>query len=187
MKQAVLLHGTGGSGTDYFWFADTKAYVEARGYSVWWQQLPHTEKPELVESTKFLQQNLAISPDDEVIIIAHSSGCPLALNYIQHVQPRIKQLVLVAGFYQSLNDDGYSDLMLPANGFDWGEISCCVERILLINSDNDPWGCDDKQAQTAVEQLGAEFILAAGQGHMGSGTFNQPYREFALLKELLAV
>lgn len=187
MKQAVLLHGTGGSGTDYFWFADTKAYVEARGYNVWWRQLPHTEKPELVESTKFLRQNLAISPDDEVIIIAHSSGCPLALNYIQQTTPKIKKLVLVAGFYQSLNDDGYSDLMLPMGGFDWATIANCVERIVLINSDNDPWGCTDVQARPAAEKLGAAFVLAKGQGHMGSGTFRQPYREFALLKELLAV
>ena len=56
---------------------------------------------------------------------------------------------------------------------------------MLKNSDNDPWGCDDKQARPVAEQLEAKFILAEGPGHMGSGSFNQPYREFPLLKELL--
>lgn len=187
MKRAALLHGTGGSATDYFWFADTKKYLESHGYEVWWQLLPHTEKPQLTESAAFLQHNLVISPDDHVIIVAHSSGCPLALNYIQQTKAKIKQLVLVAGFYESLNDDGYSGLMLPIGGFDWAAIRRSVQRITLINSDNDPWGCTDAQARPAAEKLGAEFVLAKGQGHMGSGTFNQPYREFPMLKELLAV
>lgn len=31
MKTAILLHGTGGSDADYFWFADTKQYLESGG------------------------------------------------------------------------------------------------------------------------------------------------------------
>jgi predicted alpha/beta hydrolase family esterase len=185
MKTAILLHGTGGSDKDYFWFNDTKKFLETKGYSVWWPQLPNTEKPNLIETKDFISYNW---PDinEETIIIGHSSACPVILDLLRLLKIEIKQVILVAGFYQSLNDDGYSDLMLPKD-FDFKESAKHAKEIVLINADNDPWGCDNKQAKPVAEKLGAKFVLAKGQGHMGSGTYNQPYREFSLLKELLAV
>jgi predicted alpha/beta hydrolase family esterase len=185
MKTAVLLHGTGGSNKDYFWFADTKKYLEDNGYQVWWPLLPHTEKPKLQETLLFIEEHHnQLHWNREMIIIGHSSACPLILTWLQHFKTKAKQVILVAGFYQSLNDDGYSDLMLPSS-FDWDEIKTKSDEFILINSDNDPWGCDDKQARPVAERLGARFILAKDQGHMGSGTFKQPYKEFPRLKKLL--
>lgn len=190
MKQAVLLHGTGGSDTDYFWFADTKAYLESNGYEVWWPLLPHTEKPNLVESLGFLADNYSYKDIGETIFIAHSSACPLLLMFLQYFSQPVKQAVLVSGFYRPLDeniDGGLSLLMLPESDFKFNKIKKAAKEIVLINSDNDPWGCDDKQARPVAETLGAKFILAKGQGHMGSGTFNQPMSEFPLLKDLLEV
>lgn len=185
MRTAILLHGTGGSDQDYFWFGDTKQYLEANGYQVWWPLLPHTEKPELVESRNFVEQTLP-SIDEETIIIGHSSACPLILHMLQYFRVRVKQVILVGGFYQPLSDNDSSALMLPVS-FDWQFIKTNASEIIFINSDNDPWGCDDKQARPVAEKLGAKFIFAAGQGHMGSGTYDQPYREFPKLKALLCV
>lgn len=186
MKTAWLLHGTGGSDKDYFWFADTKKYLQFKGYEVWWPRLPHTERPELEESRNYIEDNVPLF-DDETIIIGHSSACPLILTFMQYVRVPIKQLILVAGFYQSIDDEGFSELMLQDEEYDWQAIKQAAKEIVLVNSDNDPWGCNDKQARPIAEKLGAKFILAESQGHMGSGYFNQPYREFPLLKELLAV
>jgi predicted alpha/beta hydrolase family esterase len=187
MKRAVLLHGTGGSNIDYFWFADTKKYLENKGYELWWPLLPHTEKPNLVESLGYLADNYLYEDIGETIFIAHSSGCPLLLMFLQYFSQPVKQAVLVSGFYQSIDDEGISELMLPVSGFKYGATKAAAKEVVLINSDNDPWGCDDKQARPVAEALGAKFVLAKGQGHMGSGTFNQPYREFPLLKNLLLV
>lgn len=186
MKQAILLHGTGGSDKDYFWFEDIRNYLEDHDYKVWWPLLPNTDKPNITESLNFVKANLPTIAE-ETIIIGHSSGCPLILSLLEQLNINVKQVILVSGFYASLNDDGYSDLMLPKEGFNWEEIKKSAKEIILINSDNDPWGCDDKQARPAAEKLGAKFILAEGQGHMGSTTFNQPYKEFLLLKELLKI
>lgn len=186
MKAAWLLHGTGGSDKDYFWFADTKQYLESKGYEVWWPLLPHTEKPKLDETRNFIKDNMPAF-DESTIIVGHSSACPVLLTLMQYMKVPAKQVVLVAGFYQSLNDDGYSDLMLQEEEYDWDAIKKSAGEIVLINSDNDPWGCNDKQARPVAEKLGAKFVLAEGQGHMGSGTYNQPYREFMLLKDLLVV
>lgn len=186
MKQAILLHGTGGSNEDYFWFANTKKFLEAHGYQVWWPLLPHTEKPELEETLLYIETNVP-AIDHETIIIGHSSACSVILSMLEVSLTKIKQAVLVAGFYQDLHDDGYSLRMLPAGGFDYERAASSADEVVLINSDNDPWGCDDKQARPVAIGLGAKFVLAEGQGHMGSGTYNQPYREFPLLKDLLAV
>ncbi|MDB5164435.1 MAG: putative Alpha/beta fold family hydrolase [Candidatus Saccharibacteria bacterium] len=185
-KEAWLLHGTGGSNTDYFWFEDTKKYLEERGYSIWWPLLPHTDKPNLIETRNFIEADMP-SLNAETVIVAHSSACPVVLHLLQYFMIQIKQVVLVSGFYQSIDDEGFSQLMLQDKEYDWDAIKAAAKEIILINSDNDPWGCDDVQARPVAEKLGAKFILAEGQGHMGSGSFNQAYREFPLLKGLLAI
>lgn len=185
MKNAWLLHGTGGSDKDYFWFGDTRDYLESKGYEVWWPLLPHTEKPDLLETRDYIERNMP-PLDKETIIIAHSSACPVVLHLLQHFKTQVKQIILVAGFYESIDDEGFSELMLQDEEYDWETIRRAAKEIILINSDNDPWGCDDKQARPVAEKLGAKFILAEGQGHMGSGAFNQPYREFPLLKSIIS-
>lgn len=182
MKQAVLLHGIGGNDTDYFWFADTKQFLESKGFDVWWPQLPNTNAQQLDTAAAFLEEHMP-SLDGESVVIAHSSGCPLIMHLLDVSMLHVGTVVLVAGYYQSINE--VSDRMLPAEGFDFDRIRCAADTIVLINSDNDPWGCDDSQARPVADALEAEFVLAKGQGHMGSLSFDQPYREFPLLKELL--
>lgn len=183
MKTAWLLHGTGGSNKDYFWFPDTKKYLESKGYEVWWPLLPHTEKPNLEETRDYIEDNMPLF-DEDTIIIGHSSVCPLILHMLQFFKVKVKQIVLVSGYYQKISTEANS--MLPTS-FDWEAIKQNADEIIIINSDNDPWGCDDKQARPAAEKLGATFVLAEGQGHMGSGTYGQPYKEFSLLKDLLNI
>lgn len=182
MKQAILLHGSGGSDKDYFWFADTKKHLESKGYTVWWPLLPDTDHPELVKTRNFVEQNLP-AIDDDTIIIGHSSACPLILHMMESFKVKVRQVILVSGYYEQIS--GEANNMLPKN-FDWDEIKKHADQIILINSDNDPWGCNDKQARPAAEKLGARFIFAEGQGHMGSLTYNQPYRQFTLLNDLIA-
>ncbi len=186
MKTAWLLHGTGGSDTDYFWFADTKEYLESKGYNVWWPLLPHTDKPSLEETRGFIKENIPVL-DEDTIIVGHSSACPVILHMLQCFKTPVKQVILVSGFYEVIDDEGYSELMLQKEPFDWAAIQKSAKEIVLINSDNDPWGCDHKQARPVAEKLNAKFILAKDQGHIGSGTYNQPYKQFALLKELIDV
>jgi len=185
MKTAIILHGTAGSDKQYFWFGDTKKFLEDHGYSVWWPLLPHTKKPRLQETLEFVQKHMT-RVDHQTIIIGHSSACPVILSLLESLPSPINQAVLVAGFYEPLSDDGYSDLMLQ-DSYDGKKINANAKEIILINSDNDPWGCDDNQARPIAEKLGAKFVLAEAQGHMGSTSFNQSYDKFPLLKKLLDV
>lgn len=185
MKTAILIHGTGGSDKDYFWFSSIKNYLESYGYTVAWPLLPNTDNPNLSETRAALEDIMPYDP--ESIIIGHSSACPVILHMLQYYQTAVKQVVLVAGFYESIDDTGFSAQMLQSEPFDYQAIKNAAQQMVLINSDDDPWGCNDKQAQPVANALGAKFILAENQGHMGSLSFGQPYREFKLLENLLSV
>ena len=129
MKQAILLHGTGGSDRDYFWFGDTKKYFEEHGFQVWWPLLPNTDKPKIQETLKFVQEN-APKIDESTIVIGHSSAAPLILSFLQRINVRIKQAILVAGFYVKISED--ANLMLEDN-YDWNKIKSNTAEIILIN------------------------------------------------------
>ncbi len=69
--------------------------------------------------------------------------------------------------------------------YDWNKIRENVKDIIFINSDNDPWGCDDKEGYYMFKNIGGTLVIRHGEGHMGSDKFNQPYKEFPLLESLL--
>ena len=54
-----------------------------------------------------------------------------------------------------------------------------------FSPDNDPWTCDDKQGRMMLDHLGGVQVIPKGEGHMGSTTYNQPYKEFPLLVKLV--
>ncbi len=69
--------------------------------------------------------------------------------------------------------------------YNWKKISKNVEDIMFINSDNDPWGCDDREGKYMFKHLGGTLVVQHGEGHMGPEMFNQPYKKFPLLEKLL--
>jgi len=179
MKNAIILHGSGAT-PDSFWYPHVKKELEKKGYKVWLPQLPNPSKPNLKEQLSFILKNGKFS--EETVIIGHSAGCPLILSILENIDVRIKKAILVAGFSTPLGSD--ADGILQEN-YNWEKIRQNVEDIIFINSDNDPWGCDDKQGRRMFDKLGGTLIIRHGEGHMGSDTFNQPYKEFPFLMKLI--
>ena len=60
-----------------------------------------------------------------------------------------------------------------------------AQDFVFINSDNDPWGCNDKQGRIMFNNLGGTFIIRHDEGHMGSTTYKQPYKKFPLLLKII--
>jgi predicted alpha/beta hydrolase family esterase len=189
MKQAVLLHGTGGNDHDYLWFADTKQFLEQHGYEVWWPLLPNARRPHLEESLAFVEENMPLL-DEESIIVGHGSACPLILSLLENSMITVKQVVLVSGYYVSVDDStegGISHLMLPEGGFEYDRIFTAAKQFVLISSDNDPLDSTADTARAVAEELDGKMIVVEGQGHMGSSAPRQPMSELSVLKENLAV
>ena len=89
----------------------------------------------------------------------------------------------MAGFAYQI-DPKIEEPILQKN-YNWELIKQHVGSSIIINSVDDRWGCNDKAGKFIFDNLGGTLIIRQGEGHMGSETFNQPYREFPFLLELV--
>jgi hypothetical protein len=182
MKNAILLHGTSCAPSSY-WLPSIRAYLERNGYSVWAPQLPDADTPDLKSQLPFILENFKFGKD--TIIVGHSAGGPLTLAILEAIKTKVRRAVLVAGYARPKGKNPVAEAILK--DYDWKRIRNNVDDIIFINSDNDPWGCDDKEGRYMFDQLGGKLIILHGEGHMGSDSFNQPYKEFPLLQSLLFI
>lgn len=175
MVNVIILHGTGCS-PKFYWYPYIKKKLENKGYNVWIPSLPNPNEADLNDWLPHVLENGTI--DEETILIGHSAGSPLILSILENINVKVKQAILVAGFL-----DVKSKILQKT--YNWDKIKSNVEDIIYINSDNDPWGCDDKQGRKIFNKLGGTQIILQGEGHMGSSSYNQPYKEFPFLLKLI--
>ena len=180
MKEAVILHGTSET-AESFWLPYTKSELEKKGFTVSIPQLPDADNPDL---KNWLPAALKEKYTERTVLIGHSAGCPLILSVLENIDVRIKQAILVSGYARPKSDNSKPEPILQ-DTYDWEKIKGNVEDIIFINSDNDPWGCDDVEGRYMLDHLGGTLIIRKGEGHMGSDKFNQPYREFPFLIKLI--
>src|SRR3989338_4738424 len=141
MKNAIILQGAGET-TESFWLPYAKRELEKKGYEVWLPQLPDDDDPDIKKNLPFVLKNGKFTK--ETLAIGHSAGCPLILSVLENINIQIKQAILVSGFCKPLPGEGATNKILQEN-YNWEKIKSNVKDIIFINSDNDPWGCDDKQ------------------------------------------
>ena len=179
MKNAIILHGTYDR-PDMYWFPYIKGKLEEKGYEVWLPQLPEV-KPNLDDWLPFVLDNGQYS--DETILIGHSAGAQLILSILENLDVCFKQAVMVSGYSKLLR----ATVEIEKNEVepDWDKIKGKAKQFVFINSDNDPWECDDSQGRIMLDHLGGIQVIPKGEGHMGSNYFNQPYKEHRLLAKLL--
>jgi predicted alpha/beta hydrolase family esterase len=181
MKNAIILHGTGDS-PEGFWFPWLKKELEKDDYEVWVPQLPDADNPEIDKWLPFILRNGKFT--DKTIVIGHSAGASIILALLEDLNVKIKQAILVSGYSFSTGKDGINGILRKV--YDWEKIKeSTQEKIVFINSDNDPWGCNDFQGRRMMDMANGIQIIIKGEGHMGSNSFNQPYKEFPLLKKLI--
>ncbi len=180
MKNTAIFHGTGCSPNSY-WLPWLKSELEKKGYQVWVPSLPEPDKPDLKNWLPFVMKNGVFS--EETILIGHSAGCPLILSILENIKVKVKQTILVAGFSESLKAIDKKPIFQES--YDWDKIKQHANEFIFINSDNDPCGCNDKAGRKLREHLEGKLIICKGQGHFGSDTYKQPYKEFPLVLELI--
>lgn len=179
MKQVIVLHGTGGT-PKHFWFPYLRKSLPKDKYQVSVPQLPNTNSPDITKWLPFVLEQFSF--DENTILVGHSAGCPLILSILENIDVKISKAILVAGFFEALDDDPEPILQQK---YDWPTIKKHSGQFVFINSVDDPWGCNDKQGRKMFNELGGELIIRSDQGHMGSDKFNRPYKEFPLVKFLI--
>jgi uncharacterized protein len=182
MKNAIILHGTGDR-NDQYWFPYLKTKLEQRGCDVWLPQLPNAQYPNLADWLPFVLENGQFN--EETILVGHSKGAQLILSILEDLDVQLKQAILVSGYAKILSATA-SD---PKDEHEpnWEKIKDKVKQFVFVNSDNDPWGCDDSQGRIMLNNLGGILVIPKGEGHMGSTTYNQPYKEHPLVFKLLDI
>ncbi|MFA5905380.1 MAG: alpha/beta hydrolase [Desulfobacula sp.] len=179
MRNAIILHGTKDSPED-FWYPWLRDNLKKRGYEVWHPTLPNREFPNLKDWLPYILENGKFN--SETIIIGHSAGAQIILSVLEKLETSIKQVILVSGYAKALRKD--VDSPKNVDDYNWEAIKGKAEEFIFINSDNDPWTCDDTQGRIMFDHLGGKQIILH-EGHMGSNFYNQPYKEFPLLLKLI--
>ncbi len=177
-KKAIIFHGTGET-PESFWYPWLAEQLRGRGYEVNVPAYADINRTPIAEFLPKVIQNQRF--DAETVLIGHSAGSPLLLSILEQADTVIPLAILVAGYSTPLS--GHTDVVLQET-YDWQSIKQHVKDIVFINSANDPWGCDDKQGRAMFDQLGGTQIIR-NDGHFGSKTYDQPYRTFELLNQLI--
>ncbi len=106
---------------------------------------------------------------------------------MENINVTIKQAILVSGYARPKGEKKEPEKILQ-DSYNWQKIAAHVEDIIFINSDNDPWGCNDIEGRFMLDNVGkGKLIISKGEGHMGSNMYNQPYREFPFLAKLIDI
>ena len=180
MKNVIILHGTDETDKS-FWLPYIKTKLENKGYHVSIPLLPDADKPDI---KKWLPKALNEKSTTETVLIGHSAGCPLILSILENLDIKINQAILVSGYARRKGT--FEKELILQDGYNWAKIKNNVKELILLNSDNDPWGCTDAEGRYIIDRLGTgKLILMKGEGHMGSDRFKQPYKEFPFLLKLI--
>ena len=175
-RTAILFHGTAAN-PDVVWLPWLRGRLIERGYTV---EVPHYPELNVDSITTFLPKVLANHVFDEsTVIVGHSGGAALLLAILEHIDTRVDQAILVAGYWTQPNCESEPVLQ---DAYDWAAIRAHVRDLYFINSRNDPYGCDDKQGRAMFERLGGTQIIR-DDGHFGD--LDQPYESFELLDKLI--
>jgi predicted alpha/beta hydrolase family esterase len=175
-RKAILFHGTGAR-PDVVWLPWLRERLTERGYAV---EVPHLPDLNVEPIATFLPKVLAEHTfDANTVLIGHSGGAALLLAILEHIDERVDQAVLVAGYCTQPNTETEPVLQ---EAYDWTAIRSRVRDLHFINSREDPYGCDDRQGRAMFERLGGTQIVR-DDGHFGD--IGQPYESFELLDRLI--
>ncbi|MFA6131149.1 MAG: alpha/beta fold hydrolase [Patescibacteria group bacterium] len=174
-KIALLLHGTGGNGRDS-WFPWISEKLTALGYKVIAPDMPDPTKPDLQKWLHVLEkyQN---EINENSIIIGRSLGCPIAFQFLQKINKKIYQLVMVAPTHADMDWEGYKK-KFPEFGVefvqtiaqaktDWQKIQNLTDKVTLFFSDDDP-RIPLQVKDYYQRDLRADIIVLHGKGHFGT-------------------
>ena len=171
---AIIIHGFEGN-SNANWFPWAKEQLENLGYEVVLLDMPEPDHPKLKEWIDTLAQYKSKLNEDS-IIIGHSLGAQVAMQFIAGLDKKINALYLVAPTMKMLdieamrkrddmaNSDFVSLEKIVKAPIAWAEVSKYTEYTFAILSDND----DFINLNVTQEYLSKHDIVShvlSGRGH----------------------
>ena len=182
-KRLYIVHGWGGQ-PDSNWFPWLKERVEKIGFEAEIPRMPDANNPSL-QSWLMRLYDVIKAPDEDTYLVGHSLGSLTILRYLEAIpeKRKIGAAILVAGFCDPIEKldelNNFFDTPL-----DYRKIISASNKIIAINSDNDPW-VPLHFGESLKEKVGAELIVLPHAGHINSAYgFSELPIVYEKLKEL---
>lgn len=184
-KKIYIVHRWDGSSTKD-WIPWAKGELENLGYEVTTLDMPDTEVPKIDLWVEYLK-NIAQDPDENTYFIGHSIGCQTILRYLESIDTRVGGAIFVAGWFdlENLEGDEIENIARPwlITSIDINKIKNVLTKSVLLISDNDPYGCFDKNVEK-FSDLGSEIIIIPDAGHfMASDGYNHIEKLLEIFKD----
>lgn len=172
MKRVFIVHGWGGDSKGD-WIVWLKKELEAKGFEVSAPDMPDTWHPKISEWVGRLNE-LVGTADGDTYFVGHSIGCQAIMRYLEKLpeNEKIGGALFVAGWFnltdETWDDEGYMPEIANQwinTPIDFGKIKKHTNKIVLINSDDDPY-VPLSDAELFKNNLGAEIIMLKNKGHI---------------------
>jgi len=177
MKNAFLVHSTGGSPfeTFYPWLSTELKKI---GYKVECPQFP-TPEGQTLENWMAVAKPFLKNFNEETVLVGRSIGGPFVLRLLEASPVKTNAAFIVAGFCSGPIMPEFQPVVQTfiEKPFNWKKIRANAKSFFVYHSDNDPYLKEEKGREVA-KNLGIEMTLVPGAEHFGLGA---GFTEFPLL------
>lgn len=163
--KAILIHGNGGCTAADFWLPTVEHDLRALGLTVISQTFPDNIKARSSYWLPFLE---SLGPDEQTILIGHSSGAMAAMRYAE--THRLLGSVLVGVCHTDLGDRFEAASGYYNRPWSWERIRANQQWIGIFNSTDDPH-IPIAEPRFVAAQLRGNYFEFTNRGHFTDATF----------------
>ncbi len=164
MKNAFLVHSTGGSPAETFypWLAGE---LRKLGYAVEIPQFPTPEGQNL-ESWMDVAEPYLPAFGEGTLLLGRSIGGPFVLRLLERVEKPVDAAFIVAGFCSGPVSPEFKPLVdsFIEKPFDWRKIRESAKNFFVYHSDDDPF-LPLSRGEELARNLGVELTFVPRAGH----------------------
>jgi predicted alpha/beta hydrolase family esterase len=169
-----VVPGLGSSGPAHW-----QTYFERQNPDFTRIQQREWDTPDRAEWVETLEQALASEDLSQVVLIAHSLGCPTVVHWANTYGHRIKGALLVA----PVDVETVAFAALPPQGFEPMPLRRLPFPSKVVTSTTDEWVTEARARQFA-EAWGSELVVMGDAGHINAASGHGDWPQgLALLQE----
>ncbi len=165
-KRVVVVHGWKGS-PKADWLPWLKRELENVSFTVVVPTMPNPNSPQLKEWLDCLNKNIGHS-NENTYLVGHSLGANAILHYLsQTPDGKVAKVILVAGFSEPLLIGKYELKNFFDQELNYENIKNSAGKVVLINSNNDPY-VSLEQGTFLAQKTGGRLKTLSGYKHFNS-------------------
>ncbi len=180
-----LFHCWGGDSRSC-WSGSTADHFSSKGIDVIAPNFPDSSDPNLEAWIQKIRKTIdKFEAKDNWILVGHSLGCPTILRLLESFKEDegAKAIILVAGFAKDLGISQIKNFV--ESEFNWRKIKSKTEKVIVINSDNDPY-IKVEEGKRMAKLLDGELIIEHNAGHINEGSgFSEYPRLIQLIEKIM--